>query len=196
MKLKNTLLVALVAFVTFSFAGKGIDYKVVNGQSKVTWVGKKVAGEHSGAIKIAQGKLTSNGKNITGGTFTMDMTSISNTDITDAKYNQQLVGHLKNDDFFATDKYPTSTLAITKVTKAKNGQYLINGDLTIKGIKKPISFPATVTHAGNQIKAKAAIKVDRTAYDIKYGSGSFFDNLGDKAIDNEFILNVDLVAQK
>ncbi|QHL87311.1 YceI family protein [Nibribacter ruber] len=196
MKLNSTLLVALVAFVTFSFAGKGIDYKVVNGQSNVTWVGKKVTGEHSGAIKISQGKLVSNGKAITGGTFTMDMTSISNTDITDAKYNQQLVGHLRSDDFFSTEKYPTSTLAITKVTGGKNGQYVINGDLTIKGIKKPISFPATITHAGNQIKAKAAIKVDRTAYDIKYGSGSFFDNLGDKAIDNEFTLNVNLVAQK
>ncbi|MFB9863933.1 YceI family protein [Rufibacter immobilis] len=197
MKLRNTVLAALVALVTFAFAGKGVDYKVVNNQSKVTWKGTKVAGEHTGLISIANGKLNSDGKNILGGYFEIDMNSITCTDITDAKYNQQLVGHLKNDDFFGTDKFPKSTLQITKVTPTKTkGQYLVNGDLTIKGIKKPVQFPATVTFAGNQIKAKANIKVDRTKYDIKYGSGSFFDNLGDKAISNEFDLNVDLVAQK
>jgi polyisoprenoid-binding protein YceI len=197
MKVRNTVLLALVALVTFAFAGKGVEYKVVKNQSKVSWKGTKVAGEHAGLINVADGKLTSDGKNILGGTFSIDMSSISCTDITDAKMNQNLVGHLKSDDFFGTEKYPTSTLAITKVTPTKTkGQYLVNGDLTIKGIKNPIQFPATITHVGNQIKAKANIKVDRTKYDIKYGSGSFFDNLGDKAISNEFELNVDLVAQK
>ncbi|GGK65377.1 YceI family protein [Rufibacter glacialis] len=197
MKVRNTVLAALVALVTFAFAGKGVDYKVVKDQSKVNWRGTKVTGEHAGAINIADGKLTSDGKNILGGTFTIDMSSITVTDITDPKANGDLVGHLKSDDFFGTAKYPTSTLVLTKVTPTKTkGQYLVNGDLTIKGIKKPISFPATITHAGNQIKAKALVKVDRTKYDIKYGSGSFFDNLGDKAINNEFDLNINLVAQK
>ncbi|WP_062542529.1 YceI family protein [Rufibacter tibetensis] len=197
MKLRNTVLAALVALVTFAFAGKGVEYKVVKNQSKVAWKGTKVTGEHSGVISIADGKLTSDSKNILGGSFTMDMASIVCTDITDAKMNGNLVGHLKSDDFFGTAKYPTSTLVITKVTPTKTkGQYLVNGDLTIKGIKNPVQFPATITHAGNQIKAKANIKVDRTKYDIKYGSGSFFDNLGDKAISNDFDLTVDLVAQR
>ncbi|WP_210487488.1 YceI family protein [Rufibacter aurantiacus] len=197
MKLRNTVVLALVALVTFAFAGKGVNYKVVTNQSKVNWRGTKVTGEHSGAINVAEGTLNSDGKNIYGGTFTIDMNSITCTDITDAKMNGNLVGHLKSDDFFGTAKHPKATLVITKVTPTKTkGQYLVNGDLTIKGIKNPIQFPATIAHAGNQIKAKANIKVDRTKYDIKYGSGSFFDNLGDKAISNEFELNVDLVAQK
>ncbi|WP_181305708.1 YceI family protein [Rufibacter sp. XAAS-G3-1] len=197
MKLRNTVLAALVALVTFAFAGKGVEYKVVKNQSKVSWKGTKVTGEHAGAISIASGQLSSDGKNILGGSFDIDMNSITCSDITDPKSNQDLVGHLKSDDFFGTAKHPKATLVLTKVTPTKTkGQYLVNGDLTIKGIKKPVQFPATITHAGNQIKAKANIKVDRTKYDIKYGSGSFFDNLGDKAISNEFDLNVDLVAQR
>lgn len=196
MKLKSTLLIALVAFVTFAFTGKATVYKVDKSKSKIAWVGKKVTGQHNGNIGIANGQLTTNGKTITGGTFTIDMNSITVTDITDAKSNGQLVGHLKADDFFGTAKFPTSTLVITKVTPGANGQYNITGDLTIKGIKKPVTFPATVSVNGNTVTAKANITVDRTAYDIKYGSGSFFDNLGDKAIDNEFTLAVDLVAAK
>ncbi|GAB2548590.1 YceI family protein [Rufibacter soli] len=196
MKLRNTVLAALVALGSFAFAGKGVDYKVVKDQSKVTWKGTKVAGEHTGAINIASGQLKSDGKNILGGQFEIDMPSITVTDITDPKYNGDLVGHLKSDDFFSTAKYPKSTLVITNVKSTGKGKYLMTGDLTIKGIKKPVQFPATITHAGNQIKANANIKVDRTKYDIKYGSGSFFDNLGDKAISNEFELNVNLVAQK
>lgn len=196
MKLRNTVVAALVALVTFAFAGKGVDYKVVKNQSKVTWTGSKVTGEHSGLIAISEGKLTSDGKNILGGTFVIDMASMTNTDITDEKMNQNLLGHLKSDDFFGTAKYPTSTLVITNVKATGKGQYLVKGDLTIKGIKKPIQFPATIQYAGNQIKAKANVRVDRTLYDIKYGSGSFFDNLGDKAISNDFMLNIDLVAQK
>ncbi|WP_207435597.1 YceI family protein [Sabulibacter ruber] len=196
MKLRNTVLLALVALVTFAFAGKGVNYKVVTNQSKVNWRGTKVTGEHSGAINVAEGTLNSDGKNIYGGTFTIDMNSITCTDITDAKMNGNLVGHLKSDDFFSTAKYPKSTLVITKVTPKGKGQYQFTGDLTIKGIKNQVQFPATVSFAGNQIKAKANITVDRTKYDIKYGSGSFFDNLGDKAISNEFELKVDLVAQK
>ncbi|AKQ46289.1 hypothetical protein TH63_12715 [Rufibacter radiotolerans] len=196
MKLRNTVLAALVALGSFAFAGKGVDYKVVKNQSKVTWKGTKVTGEHTGAISIADGKLKSDGKNILSGQFDIDMPSITVTDITDPKSNGDLVGHLKSDDFFSTAKYPKSTLVITKVKPAGKGKYLVTGDLTIKGIKNQVEFPATVVHAGNQIKANANIKVDRTKYDIKYGSGSFFDNLGDKAISNEFELNVNLVAQK
>ena len=178
-----------------SFSGKGIEYKVDNSQSKVTWLGKKVTGEHSGAINIADGKLITNGKSIQGGTFNIDMSSITNTDM-QGEYSDKLVGHLKSDDFFSTEKFPKATLVITKLTPKGKDQYDVKGNLTIKGITKPIEFPATITNGGDKITAKAKIVVDRTKYDIRYGSGSFFDNLGDKAIDNNFELNVNLVAKK
>ena len=194
----KTLLIALfVGLFAFAFtAVKEIEYKVDNKQSKLGWVGRKVTGEHSGTINITDGKLNWNGKELTGGSFEVDMASISNTDITDQDSNQKLVGHLKSEDFFATEKHPKATFVITNVKPITKTQSQITGNLTIKGTTKQIQFPATIEAKGDELKANAKIVVDRTQYDIRYGSGSFFDNLGDKAIDNDFELNVALVAKK
>jgi polyisoprenoid-binding protein YceI len=194
---KTTLLMSLfVMLVAFAFTTATVDFKIDKQKSKLTWVGKKVTGEHTGNIKISDGKFTTNGKTVTGGSFDIDMNSITCTDLTDAGYNEKLVGHLKADDFFGTDKYPKSTFVISKITNTAKDQYNVKGNLTIKGITKEVEFPATIQVVGNQVKAKAKIVVDRTKYEIKYGSVSFFDGLGDKAISDEFELNVDLVANK
>jgi len=196
MKISHVALTAALAFSALAFTAASITFNVDKTKSKVTWIGRKVTGEHTGTVNIADGKLTSDGKNILGGSFDIDMNTITCTDLTDAEYNGKLIGHLKSDDFFSVAKFPKSTLAITKVTSTGNGTYKINGNLTIKGITQPIEFPATITVSLTQVTAKAKILVDRTKYDIKYGSASFFDSLGDKAISNEFELNVDLVAKK
>ncbi|WP_028978277.1 YceI family protein [Sporocytophaga myxococcoides] len=194
---RNGLFIAVIfAFLAMAFTAGTTEYKVDAKQSKVVWLGKKVTGEHTGGINIADGKLISNGKTFTGGSFTIDMNSVTCTDVADAAYNEKFVGHLKSDDFFSTAKFPKSTFVITKVTSTGKDQYNVKGNLTIKGITKELEFPATIQTVGNQIKAKAKIVVNRTLYDIKYGSGSFFDNLGDKAINDDFELNVDLVAAK
>jgi polyisoprenoid-binding protein YceI len=190
----GTLITAVA--LAFAFTTAKIDYTVDKQQSKVSWLGKKVTGEHKGGISIASGKLTSDGKTVTGGSFDIDMTSITCTDLTDKTYNEKLIGHLKSDDFFSTEKFTKSTFVITSVTPTGNDQYKVVGNLTIKGITNPVEFPATIKTTATDVKANATIKVDRTKYGIKYGSGSFFDNLGDKAIDNEFTLTVDLVAKK
>ena len=122
------------------------------------------------------------------------MTSIVCKDLKDAEYNGKLVGHLKNDDFFATDKFPKANFVLKSAKSTGVDTYDISGDLTIKGITKPVTFPATVKVTGKALTAVAKITVDRTLYDIKYGSGSFFDNLGDKAINNDFTLDVNMVA--
>ena len=164
-------------------------------KTTIVWLGKKVTGSHDGNIKLSSGSITSDGKAITAGNFEIDMSSITCKDITDAEYNAKLVGHLKNDDFFSTDKFPKA-MFVLKSAKAKgNDLYDLTGDLTIKGVTKPVTFPATIKTVGKTLTATAKIVVDRTIYDIKYGSGSFFDNLGDKAIDNDFTLDVNLVAQ-
>jgi polyisoprenoid-binding protein YceI len=122
------------------------------------------------------------------------MTSITSTDGAGAR----LEGHLKADDFFGVEKFPTANFVITKVTPAAAaGKLTVSGNLTIKGITKPISFPATLAVKGNSLSAVAkGVKVDRTKYDIRYGSKSFFDSIGDKAIDDEFTLDITLVASK
>ncbi len=196
MKTKSFLFAALIGVSAMSFTAKTSDYKVDSKQTKVTWKGTKVVGEHTGNISVSEGKIVTTGKNFTGGTFVMDMNSITNTDMTDAEYRDKLVGHLKSEDFFGTEKHKTAVLVVKSATRASGDQYNVKGDLTIKGITKPVEFPATVVVSDKDVKAKAKIVVDRTKYDIKYGSGSFFDGLGDKAISNEFELNIDLVAKK
>lgn len=164
-------------------------------KTTIAWVGKKVTGAHDGHIKLTKGSITSDGKIVSAGNFEIDMTSITCKDITDPEYNGKLIGHLKNDDFFDTEKFPKANFVMKSAKATGNDVYDLTGDLTIKGIKKPITFPATIKTVGKVLTATANITVDRTLYDIKYGSGSFFDNLGDKAIDNNFTLDVNLVAQ-
>jgi len=195
MKLKISsifLLVAVVALSAFKNPAKPVTYTVDAAKSTITWVGKKVTGSHNGTIALQSGSLAVNGKNVTGGTFTIDMNSIK-----DADGSAKLEGHLKADDFFGVAKFPTSTFVITKVA-GSGANVTVSGNLTIKGITKPLSFPATVTvNADGTVSALAGkIVVDRTKYDIKYGSKSFFDSIGDKAINDEFELAVKLVAKK
>jgi len=115
------------------------------------------------------------------------MTSLTATDLT-GDYLGKLNGHLKSEDFFGTEKYTTSKLVFKKIAAKANGVYTVTADLTIKDVTAPVTFDITVN--GNT--AKAALKIDRTKYGIKYGSGSFFDNLGDKTINDEFELTVAL----
>lgn len=173
---------------------KATAYQVDKSQSKLNWVGKKVTGQHSGTINVADGKLDVENNVLKGGNFSLDTRSIAVTDIKDADGNAKLVGHLKSEDFFGVEKFPSANFVITKVASKGNGKYDITGNLTIKGITNPITFPATVAVAGNKLTAKADIKVDRTKYNIRYGSKSFFEGIGDKAIYDDFELAVELVA--
>jgi polyisoprenoid-binding protein YceI len=115
------------------------------------------------------------------------MTSLISTDL-EGDSKAKLEGHLKSDDFFSVEKHPTSTLVFTNVKSTGKNSYEVTGDLTIKGITKPITFDVSIY--GN--KATATAKIDRAEYNVRYGSGSFFDNLGDKTIYDEFDLVVDL----
>lgn len=171
-------------------------YKVDTQKSVLNWNGKKVTGEHSGTIKLSDGALTVDGGKLTGGTFTFDMNSIVNTDLTDPGYNAKFIGHMKSEDFFNTAKFPTSTFKITKVTPKGGNAYDITGNMTIKGITNAVTFPATVKTNGNTIEADGKATLDRTKYDIRYGSKSFFENIGDKAIYDDFTVEMKLVAAK
>ncbi len=179
----------LLLFICLMAAAQLTTAQKVNVESSsVEWVGKKITGQHTGTIQLQSGELAMTDGMLTGGSFVIDMTSIAVTDLTGGGA-EKLKGHLMSDDFFGTEAHPTATLTITDVTKAGlRDELMVKGDLTIKGITKPISFPVLM----NGDKATADILVDRTNYDIKYGSGSFFDNLGDKAIDNDFSLKVNL----
>ncbi|MEA5259955.1 YceI family protein [Arcicella aquatica] len=159
--------------------------------SKIHWLAKKVTGQHEGTVGISSGSLVTSGAKVTGGSFVIDMKSIVCTDITDAEYNKKFIGHITTGDFFEVEKFPTSTFKITKVAGAN-----ITGDLTLHGITKSITFPAKITTAAGKVTATASIPVDRTDFNVKYGSKKFFESIGDKAIDDVFNLDVTLVAGK
>lgn len=170
------------------------DYEVDNNATTIIWTGKKVGGKHFGKIKVAQGSLSASGSQIIGGSITIDMNSMTCDDITDAEYNGKLIGHLKNEDFFNTASYPEAKLDITKVAY-KGKMVVVSGNLTIKGISKPVSFNVMVANSGNQLKANGKLIFDRTKYDIKYGS-TLFGAAADKAIENNVTLDITLVANK
>ncbi len=159
-------------------------------KSTLKWNAKKVTGEHTGTIKLKEGKFTVKGDQIVSGNFVIDMQTIVNEDIESAEWNKKLIDHLNSDDFFSTSTFKTSLLSNIKSTKFANGKAMAEADLTIKGQTYPIKFE--VTQEGKTYKA--LITVDRTKYNIKYGSGKFFDNLGDKAINDEFTLDVTIMA--
>lgn len=184
--MKNFKTLALAFLVVLSTAAVSAQTKKIDvSKSTINWVGKKVTGEHSGVVNFKDGAVVLKGNKLKGGSFTVDMTSINATDLT-GEYQGKLNGHLKADDFFGTDKYPTATLVFKKIGEKSANLYTVTADLTIKGITKPVTFDVAVK--GNT--ATTAFKVDRTKYDIKYNSGSFFDSLGDKTIDDNFELTV------
>jgi polyisoprenoid-binding protein YceI len=192
-KIILTLAVAVFAassaFAQLTDGKFNIDYKA----STINWHGEKVTGSgHDGTIRVSSGQVTVAKGNLTAGKLKVDMNGITCTDLTDAESNSNMINHLKSADFFNTAAFPDANFEIVSVKAEadKSGNtHKITGKFTIKGITKPVTFDITV--AGNT--ATTAFKVDRTKYDIKYNSGNFFENLGDKTI-NVYHLEVPIYS--
>ena len=177
-----------------AFTPPATTYKADVSESTVTWKGRKVTGSHEGVVALKSGSLTMDGGVLTGGYFEIDMTSLAVTDL-DGKMKGDLEGHLKSDDFFGVGQFPSALFRITAVaSRGTAGEYKITGEATIKGKTKEIRFLASVNKEGGT--ATASITLDRTDYDVRYGSGSFFSNLGDKTIYDEFDLEITLAIQE
>ena len=188
MQIKNLLLVALM-MVSISMFGHGDPIKVNTEKSTISWVGKKVTGQHSGTIGIKSGELMMHDDKFEGGSFVIDMTTIAVTDLKTGQGKEKLEGHLNSDDFFGIKANPEATVKITKVMGLGKGAYKVLANVTIKGNTQEVSFDAMVKDG----VAKADITIDRTKFDVKYGSGSFFDDLGDKMIYDDFVLSINLI---
>jgi polyisoprenoid-binding protein YceI len=173
-------------------------YKVQPQLSTLGWTGKKVGGQHSGTIALKDGTMQVKGSQIVGGTFVADMTSLKNTDLTDADYNAKLVGHLKSEDFFGVEKNPAATFVITSIKALKgdaNGNNAtITGNLTIKGKTNPLSFPAKVGVKNGVAAATGTATIDRTKYNVTFGS-TLFGTAADKAVDDNFTLTFNVIAK-
>lgn len=188
MKTKNFVLAFMILLTSNAMFAQKVEVNTKT--STIEWLGKKIGGQHEGNILLKSGLLELKNEQISDGSFVIDMNSITCSDLEDPGYNQKLVGHLKSDDFFGVEKYPTANFVVTQSSKFSNGKATIMGNITIKGKTERISFE--VDRAGNEYTAK--IDMDRSKFDIRYGSNSFFDNLGDKAIDDIFTLEIKLLV--
>ena len=172
------------------------NFQIQKSSSTVNWTGKKVLGLHTGTINVANGSIENNKNLITGGEINIDMTSIVITDIEDKEPNQNFLTHLQNDDFFSVDKFKTAKLVISNAVQLEKDKQQIEGTLTIKDISHPVSFTASVEIFADYLHSLGEIIIDRTMYNIRYGSGKFLQNLGDNLIYDDFVLQFKLIAQK
>ena len=195
---KIFLTTALAIITTFSFATKPHtdNVRVDAKSSTVKWIGSKVASAHEGTINIQKGMLMIDHGTLVGGQFSIDMNSINNTDIESEEYSAKLEGHLKDEDFFNVEEFPTATITIIKAVKGTENNYSIIANLTIKGITHPITFDANVNVNGINFLATAKIKIDRTKWGIEYKSGNFFKDLGDNIILDEIEFDIFLLSAK
>jgi len=186
----------LVTVAQSAKASTPIDVK----QSTVEWVGNKVTGSHNGTLEIEKGEVTIDKGVVITGRFILDMTSIKVLDIEDEKWNKKLEKHLKAEDFFGVNFYPKAIFEFSKATplkgaKADEPNYHFKGNLTLKGITHALDFDALVDLNKSGASASGQIIVDRTKYNIRYKSNSFFDGLGDKAIYDDFNITFHVVTK-
>lgn len=191
-KIKLIAIALVICSSTIAQEGKlQVDQKV----STLEWIGKKVTGQHNGTVNISEGTITVEDNMITSGEINIDMRTIAVTDIEDQGTNQKLKGHLMSEDFFSVEKHPTANLKINKTEKIEGNKFNIHGDLTIKGKTEKVEFPAVVMMEDNKVVAIGDLTIDRTKFDIKYGSGQFFEDLGDRMIYDDFTISFKVGAK-
>lgn len=183
-----------IAFVVLSFSAVSAQekYTVDVAKSTVTWKGYKPTGSHNGTIDLQSGSFLMQDKYIAGGMFTADMGTII-----DADGSAKLEGHLKSADFFEVEAFPTAKFAISQVEMDENGAATIKGNITIKGITKEISLSGKVSKTDDSVTLITDVfKIDRADFNVKFKSKSFFNDLKEKFINDEFDLQVTIIANK
>lgn len=174
----------LIGFSSNAFA----EVKNINlEKSTINWFAAKVLGKHHGTIKFKTGSLNIENGKLVGGSFDVDMNTIDNIDQT-GENKANLVGHLKSADFFEVEKFPIATLKITEIKPISGNKYNAKADLTIKGITNPIEF--VIDFENN--KGSTKVVIDRSKFNVRFGSESFFGKLGDKAVYDNFELAIEV----
>jgi polyisoprenoid-binding protein YceI len=197
-----TISIAAAAATMFAFTGKqphATNYKLDTKASSVEWTGEKLTGKHTGTIMLASGTLTDTHNEWTG-TFDIDMTTITDTDMEAGKGKEKLEGHLKSPDFFDVAKYPTAKFVVSSITPlaaaTETATHNVKGFLTIKDKSNAISFDVKMDMTGEKIMCAGTAVIDRSKYDVRYGSKTFFAEIGDKAISDEFSLKFNVTLTK
>lgn len=162
-------------------------------RSVIGWVGKKVLYSHNGEVKLKKGKIQFDGGMISAADIVLDMTSMKNKDLDDEEERAKLMRHLKSPDFFDVEKHPEASFVL-KSSEIEAGKGKAQGDLTLKGITRNTKVQnLIIARSGDKnVVVTGIMMIDRTDFDVRYGSGKFFDNLGDNLIKDEIIINFKL----
>lgn len=198
MKVSNlvkSVVLGLALTSTISFAD---TYQLSPKSSEIEWQGSKVIGDsHKGNLQFSSGSLNYEGNKPKSAVFVVDMMSLTNTDLKDKEWNDKLVGHLKSDDFFSVAKYPEAKLVINEFKSVDNSKYKAEGVLTVKGKSEPVSIDLEIGEASKGgLTLSSNFSFDRTDFDVRYGSGKFFENLGDKMISDDVKIKTKAVLNK
>ena len=171
------------------------SYDIISTESELKWIGKELSTDtHTGTLVLKNGKIDVNANGVIHGEVEIDMTTITVTDM-QGKWGKKLEGHLKSPDFFDVEKYSSAFITFqSDENPIKNNQINLTGELTIKDITHPISFTAELLQKNPTLKAKASMSFDRSEYDVRFRSGKFFENLGDKLILDDIEVDVLLVT--
>ena len=171
------------------------SYDIISTESELKWIGKELSTDtHTGTLVLKNGKIDVNANGVIHGEVEIDMTTITVTDM-QGKWGTKLEGHLKSPDFFGVEKYPNAFITFqSDENPIKNNQINLTGELTIKDITHPITFTAELLDIKPSIIAKANLSFDRSKYDVRFRSGKFFENLGDKLILDDIEVDVLLVT--
>lgn len=193
--MKQSFIPPILMAITSSSPSKSNTYEIDPNASSCFWNGYKVTGQHTGTVKVKKGTIIMADGFLTGGKIEIDMNSIKCTDL-DSEYASKLEGHLKSADFFGAEKYPIVKFELTRsIAQDTKGNYKIVGNVTIKETTKEVKCFASMTQNNAIISVNGKLTIDRSEFNVKYGSGSFFDGLGDKTIYDEFDITFNLKSK-
>lgn len=194
--MKTKAIISGILFFSALWAYGQTHYAIDPAKSEFIWIGKKVTGDHKGKVKISKGEFTVENNTLKAVNFEIDMKTITDEDLTDQEMKLKLEGHLKSPDFFDVEKFPVARLDVKGPIKLEKGYVNIHGKLTIKGVTKPIEFKALFIPREGNYKIFASFSVDRSKFNVKYGSATFFGDIAENIIYDDFQVLLNLSAKK
>ena len=210
--MKYKILFSIILFLVGCDSGKKSDnsnpilnqltpeagtYSLLIDESELSWIGTELSTKtHTGTIDFTDGTIVVDSDNTISGNVKINMSTINVTDL-QGRSKEMLERHLRSSDFFEVESYSEAKFSfISKSFDKLSNQISFVGDLTIKDITNPISFNATLLETSPFLKAKAVLSFDRSKYNVRFRSGNFFENLGDKLILDDIDVNIRLVTKK
>ena len=177
------------------------SYTIDTEQSEIQWTGRNLNGTHTGTLKLLSGTIEVESSRVTRGAFMIDMQSIRDKDIENSEMRHLLNSHLASDDFFDVKRFPTAEFRLTRIAPIEgaaagspNAEF--SGELIMKGVSREISFRGvTAPTPDGRLAAEAHFDIDRTQWNVLYGSGKFYEKLGKHLVHDDVTISLKLITR-